>query len=103
MIHDRKISSAWFVAGLGLGALAGLLLAPKSGRETRQAIATGVENGRRQLASLGRDAGKRMSDIADSGKKMFARKKKQVSAVIETGRDWAKRAKEVSLLRTGTH
>jgi gas vesicle protein len=103
MIHDRKISSAWFVAGLGLGALAGVLLAPKSGRETRQAIATGVDNGRKQLASLGRDARKRMSDIAESGKKILALKKKQVSAVLETGRNWAKQAKESSLPRTGTH
>lgn len=102
MIHDRKMSP-WFVAGLGLGALAGVLLAPKSGRETREAIATGVERGHKYVVSLGRDARKHMSDIAESGKKMFARKKKQVSAVLETGRNWAKRTKESSLPRTGTH
>jgi gas vesicle protein len=103
MIHDRKISSAWFVAGLGLGAVAGILLAPKSGRETRQAITTGVERGHKYFVSLKQDAGKRVNGIAESGKKMFALKKKQVSAVIETGRNWARRAKESSLPRTGTH
>jgi gas vesicle protein len=103
MIHDRKMGSAWFVAGLGLGALAGVLLAPKSGRETRQAIATGVERGHKYFVSLKQNAGKRVSDIADSGKKMFALKKKQVTAVLETGRNWAKQAKESALPRTGTH
>jgi CheY-like chemotaxis protein len=45
MLDDRKKNSGWFVAGLGLGALAGILLAPKSGRETRKAIAAGVDEG----------------------------------------------------------
>jgi gas vesicle protein len=102
MIHDRKMSSAWFVAGLGLGAVAGILLAPKSGRATREAIATGVDRGRKYLDSLGQDARRRANGITESGKKIFARKKQQVSAVIETGRNWARRAKESSLPRTGT-
>ena len=34
----------WFLAGLGLGALAGVLYAPRSGRETRQAILRLVRN-----------------------------------------------------------
>src|SRR5204863_153494 len=38
MSDDRNGSIGWFLAGLGLGALVGVLYAPKSGRETRQAI-----------------------------------------------------------------
>jgi gas vesicle protein len=99
MMHDRKKKmSAWLVAGFGLGALAGLVLAPRSGRETRKAIASGVDRGQKYVVSLGRNARKRMSDMAESGRKMFARKKKRVSSILET----AKRTRESDAQRTGT-
>lgn len=83
MIRDRKKKMrAWFVAGFGLGALAGLVVAPRSGNETREAIASGVDRGQKYVVSLGRNARKRMNDIAESGRKIFARKKKRVSSIL---------------------
>ena len=39
MSHDEGGSGfAWFLAGLGIGAVVGVLYAPKSGNETRQEI-----------------------------------------------------------------
>ena len=35
---DNSNSLVWFLAGLGAGALLGVLYAPRSGRETRQAL-----------------------------------------------------------------
>jgi len=32
MANDKQVAFGWFVAGLGLGALVGILYAPKSGR-----------------------------------------------------------------------
>jgi gas vesicle protein len=82
MSENRKSNNgAWLVTGLGFGALAGILLAPRSGRETREAIVAEADRGRKYLMSLGR-----------SGKKMFARTTKQVSAAIDVGR---KRAQEI--------
>jgi gas vesicle protein len=99
MIHDRKKKmSAWFVAGFGLGSLAGLVVAPRSGRETREAVASGVDRGQKYVVSLGRNARKRLNDMAESGRKMFARKKKRVSSIPETTR----RTRESDALRTGT-
>ena len=45
MLDNRKNRSAWFWAGLSLGAITGVLLAPQSGRETRKAIVAGVDHG----------------------------------------------------------
>ena len=46
MIQDgKKKMSAWFVAGFSLGALAPFVLPPRSGGETREAIATVVDRG----------------------------------------------------------
>jgi gas vesicle protein len=86
MLNHRKNTSAWLIAGLGLGALAGILFAPKSGRETRKAIVAGVDDGLEHLTALGRDARKRVNNIADFGKKSLTRKKKQVGAVINAAK-----------------
>lgn len=95
MLDNRKNNTAWFAVGLGFGALAGVLLAPKSGRETRKAIAAGVDDGVEYVTSLGRDARERMSDMVASGKKVLARKREEVIAAIDTGRNWTKRAKKL--------
>lgn len=87
-MSDNRIDNiGWFFAGLGLGAVVAILLAPKSGRDTRKAIVTGVNDGREYLASLGRDARQQVSDWVDSGKKTVAGTKRQVKAAVDAGRE----------------
>lgn len=45
MNKNVKRNAALILAGLAVGAAAGILLAPKSGRETRSDIRRGVETG----------------------------------------------------------
>jgi gas vesicle protein len=82
MLHNRRNKSVWFMTGLGLGALAGILLAPKSGRETRKAIATGVEDGLQHVKALGRDTRERVSSVMDLAKRSLVRRKQQAGAAI---------------------
>ena len=57
MAEDNKINGlAWFVAGLGVGALVGILYAPKSGRETREEIAHGAREGTEYLRTRTKQA-----------------------------------------------
>jgi len=77
----------WFLAGLGLGTVAALLYAPKSGRETREAIAAGVDAGRENLVSLGRKARQQINNVVASGKKIVTTTKRQVNAVVDAGRE----------------
>jgi gas vesicle protein len=93
MPGNHNSQTRWVIAALGLGALGGILFAPKSGRETRQAIVAGVENSQKYLVGLGREARLHVREAAFSGKKMIAHRKEQVGA-------WSKRAKEV-LRRAG--
>jgi len=52
MAEDNKVNQlGWFLAGLGVGALVGILYAPKSGRETREKIASGARGERSTCAS----------------------------------------------------
>ena len=46
---------AFFVAGLGIGALLALLFAPKSGEETRNMIAQKATEGRDYVATRGKE------------------------------------------------
>ncbi len=80
-------SIGWFLAGLGLGTVAALLCAPKSGRETRKAIVAGVDAGRENLVSLGRKARQQISNVVASGKKIVTTTKRQVNAVVDAGRE----------------
>lgn len=77
----------WFLAGCSLGAVAAILYAPKSGRETRKAIVTGVDDGRKHIASLGRSAREQVSDWVASGKEIVTGKKRQVNAPTESSPD----------------
>lgn len=83
MSDDRSNKIGWFLAGLGLGIGAAILYAPKSGRETRKAIATRADDGREYVASLGRNAREHISNWVDSGKDVITRKKDLRKPTIE--------------------
>ena len=86
MSDDRNSSIGWFIAGLGLGALVGVLYAPKSGRETRDALMTGLDDGREYLSSRGREAGTQVRQWVDKGKETVGRQRDQINSAFEAGR-----------------
>jgi len=55
MSGGRNKNIGWFLAWVS-GAGAAILHTPKSGRETRKAIVTKVDDGREYMASRGRNA-----------------------------------------------
>jgi gas vesicle protein len=87
MSDNRTNNIGWFLAGLGLGTVVAILYAPKSGRETRQAIVSGVDDGREYLSNLGRNVREQVGDWVTSGKKMVTDKTRQVGAAIDAGRE----------------
>jgi gas vesicle protein len=81
MAEENKINGlAWFVAGLGVGALVGILYAPKSGRETREDLVNGAREGTEYLRARSRQAAEQMGDLVDKSKE-------QVSEYVERGRE----------------
>ena len=44
--RDGGTGFTWFLAGLGVGALLGMLYAPRSGRDTREAIRNSTQEGK---------------------------------------------------------
>ena len=76
----------WFLAGLGLGALVGVLYAPRSGRETREQILRSAEEGRDWAASRARDAREQANQWVERGKDVVRAQKEQIGSAIEAGR-----------------
>jgi gas vesicle protein len=84
--RDGGNSFVWFLAGLGVGALAGVLYAPRSGSETREAIRARAEEGREYVKNRARDAKGQASQWADKGRDVVSQQKEQFRAVYEAGR-----------------
>jgi len=81
MAEDNKAYGlAWFLAGLGVGALVGILYAPKSGRETREDLVSGAREGTEYLRNRTREAAQEVSALVDKSKE-------QVSEYVERGRE----------------
>ena len=86
-MSDRDSNSfVWFLAGLGLGALAGVLYAPRSGSETREVLRERAEEGRDYVRSRAREAKEQASQWADKGRDAVSQQKEQFRAAYEAGR-----------------
>ena len=84
--QDNSNSFMWFLAGLGFGALLGVLYAPRSGRETRQAIKNTAQEGKEFIKKQGREARETVEQWVDRGKEVIGRQKDQISSAFEAGR-----------------
>lgn len=86
-MSDRDGNSfVWFLAGLGLGAIAGVLYAPRSGTETREALRARAEEGREYVRSRAREARDQASQWAEKGRDVVSQQKEQFRAAYEAGR-----------------
>ena len=86
MADDSNSSIGWFLAGLGLGALVGILYAPKSGRETREQLVSTAREGTDYVAQRSRDAREQVTEWVDKSKDVVARQREQINSAIDAGR-----------------
>ncbi len=78
--ENKSYGLAWFLAGLGVGALVGILYAPKSGKETREELAAGAREGAEYLRVRTREAAENVGALVD-------RSKEQVGEYVDRGRE----------------
>jgi gas vesicle protein len=81
MSEDNRVQGlAWFLAGIGVGALVGILYAPKSGREMREDIAQGAREGTEYLRTKSRQAARQVGTVVDKSKE-------QLGGYVDRGRE----------------
>jgi gas vesicle protein len=86
-MSERDGSSfLWFLAGLGLGAVVGVLYAPRSGDETRDVLRSKAEEGRDYVRNRAREAREQAGDWVDRGRDVLNQQKEQFRAAYEAGR-----------------
>lgn len=86
MADNDSNNIGWFLAGLGLGALVGVLYAPKSGKETRDTILQSANEGREYLNNRGQEFRGQVQQYVQKGKETLNRSKDQITSAVEAGR-----------------
>ena len=76
----------WFLAGLGIGAIVGILYAPQSGGETRELLMSKAEEGREFMRRRAQEARDQAGQWADRGREMINAQKDQIRSAVEAGR-----------------
>jgi len=79
-------SFLWFLAGLGVGAVIGVLYAPRSGDETREAIRSKAQEGAERARHHARRAREQANDWMDRGRDMLNQQGDRFRSAYEAGR-----------------
>jgi gas vesicle protein len=87
-MSDRDGNSfLWFLAGLGIGAVVGVLYAPRSGEEMRDVLMSKAQEGRDQVRHHARKAREQAEDWMDRGRDVVNQQKDSLRAAVEAGRN----------------
>jgi len=83
-----------FLSGAALGAVAALLLAPQSGRESREQLRGYVRRAEDNLRELAGRAGEAFEEAVDEGREFVEAKKSVLREAFEAGREAMKRERD---------
>lgn len=84
---------SYFLVGLGIGALVGILFAPRSGEETRDYLSQKADEGKEYAQRKARELRERAEDLVERGKQVAGKQKDSISAAVDAGRDAYQREK----------
>jgi gas vesicle protein len=84
MAEENKFP--YFLLGLGVGFVAGILMAPRSGEETIQYIKEKASEGKDYLARQQEHVKETAQSAVEKGKDALLRQKEQIAAAYEAGR-----------------
>jgi gas vesicle protein len=87
---------SFFLVGLGIGALVGILFAPKSGDETREYLTGKADEGRDYAQKKARELRERAEDLIERSKEIMAKQKDAITSAVDAGKDTYKRESKAS-------
>jgi len=76
----------YFLAGLGIGTLIGILFAPRAGEETRELWQARAQEGRDFLKRRSQELREQAEDVVERGRKVVERQKDNIQAAVEAGK-----------------
>ena len=85
--NDNGVSGlGWFLAGLGIGAVVGVLYAPKAGKETREDLVASAMDAKERAAVLAQQGRERAAQYAEQGRQ-------QVNEYVDRGKEYYDRGR----------
>jgi gas vesicle protein len=86
MSEENGNSFLWFLAGLGVGAVVGVLYAPKSGKETRDEIVNRFGESREFVKQKADEARQQAGEWVNRGREVLDERKEQFRSAYEAGK-----------------
>ncbi len=83
----------YFLLGLGIGSVVGILFAPKSGKETREYLEKKTKEGNELARKKAQELRERAEETVERGKEMIADTNQQIATAIDAGREVYRREK----------
>lgn len=96
MADNAGSKVSFFIVGLGIGALLGILFAPKSGEETRDYLSSKADEGRDYAQRKARELRERAEDLIERSKEIMARQKDALSSAVDAGSEAYRRESKIS-------
>ena len=93
---DSGSGFIWFLAGLGIGAIVGVLYAPKSGEETREYLRKKGEEGREYVVSQAERARREAEGWVERGKEVVSQQRENWTQAVQAGKQAYRDATEKS-------
>jgi gas vesicle protein len=87
---------SYFLVGLGIGSLIGILFAPKSGEETRDYLSIKADEGRDYAQKKARELRERAEDLLERSREVMSRQKDAFSSAVEAGKETYKKEAKIS-------
>ena len=85
--HDAVGYLGWFFLGGLLGAAAGLLMAPRTGRETRDILMERGNEVAKRAQAMANDAQGRAGEWLDKSRELFEEQTQRLMTAFEAGKD----------------
>ena len=76
-------TAGYFLAGLAIGSLVGIVFAPKSGEGTREYLSKKVKEGGKHARKKARELRDRADDLVERGKELVNQKNEQIAAELD--------------------
>ena len=86
MAEESGGKFAYFLAGLGIGSVVGILFAPRAGDETREMLTNRYDEGRDYVTRRSREVREQADDYVERGKKAVNRTKDNLQSAVDAGK-----------------
>jgi gas vesicle protein len=98
MSEAKGSGFSWFLAGLGIGSLLGVLYAPKAGQATREELVAGALGRTEYIKQRTREVGDQVTDYVERGKgqvhEYVDKGKEYVDEYVARGKDYVEAGRE---------